>query len=146
MMNTPSTIQLSKKESQLPSAFCKVARGVFTTCSPRMVNVNVPATPPNCIVSLSSPIGKLCTDCSFRKVVCRAKMLLVDRMRHACVQLQSKGHTEYLRQIYDNIYIYMKIVPFNSLVWGSLRLTPITTSTFQGLRARITYHETCQCT
>ena len=104
MMNTPSAIPLSKKEPQPPSAFCKVARGVFTTCSSRTVNVNIPATPPNCLFSPSSTIGKLCMDCSFWKV---AKMLLVDRMRR---EVALNCSLKDIRNTYDRymmIYIYI---------------------------------------
>ena len=31
--------------SQPPSAFCKIARGVFTTCNPCTVYIQIPATP-----------------------------------------------------------------------------------------------------
>ena len=36
------------KKSKPPSAFCELARSVFTACSPRTVNVHVQATPPKC--------------------------------------------------------------------------------------------------
>ena len=108
------------KESQLPSAFCKVARGIFTTCSPHTVNVHIPATPPKHLSSPSLPIGKLCMHCSCWKVVCRVKMLLTDNMWCAvALNCSLNRHTEYIRQI------YMKIASFNLLVCGSLRLAPI---------------------
>ena len=80
------------KESQPPSAFCKVARSIFTTSSPHTVNLHAPATPPKSLSSSSLPTGKLCTHCSCWKVVRRAKMLLTGHMRGACgyVKLRSK--------------------------------------------------------
>ena len=53
-------------------------------------------------------------------------MLLIDRMwRAVALNCSLNRHTEYVRQINNNIY--MKIASFNSLVWGLLRLAPITT-------------------
>ena len=50
-------------------------------------------------------------------------MLITLRMRRAvALNYSLNRHTEYVRQIYN---IYMKIPPFDSLVWGSLRLAPI---------------------
>ena len=68
----------------------KLARGVFTTWSPPTVNVHVPTTPPKCLSSLSLPIGKLCTDCSCWKVVCRAKVTYRPHAVHVYIKLQSK--------------------------------------------------------
>ena len=84
------------KESQHLSR--SVSRFVFTTCSPHTVNYHAPATPPKCLSSPSSPIGKLC---SFWKV--RVKMLLIDCMLHTvALNYSLSRHTEDVRQIYNN--------------------------------------------
>ena len=48
-------------------------------------------------------------------------------MRKVRVKRVELAFTEYVRtaDIYIYIYIYMKNPPFDSLVWGSLRLAPI---------------------
>ena len=79
--------KLSKKESQLPPVFYKVARDIFTTSSPRTVSIHVPATPHLAIFAHWKTVYALlvlesslpCKNVTYRL-----------HAAHSCIKLQSK--------------------------------------------------------
>ena len=96
MINTPSAhaptqLWQSKDLCRLPLSVSSHS----TNSSPRAVNVHVPATPPERLLSPSSPT----LHCTRWKDVCRAKMLLIVRTRRAvALNYSLSRHTEHVQR------------------------------------------------
>ena len=97
MISTPSTV----KESQPPSIRSVSSLVCLHNLQPSYSKLSRSSY--FFQASLSSPsslIVKLCSYCPCWKVVCRAKILLIDRMRRAvALNCSLNRHTEYVRQI-----------------------------------------------